>query len=94
MSQRITSSAAVQNLRQTHLTLEIHSLKLDLLASVISPYSQTWPAWVHRKAYTSSYTPPGSPMSPSEGPRKGTTEVVGAKSQRSPLMEKSNEKDD
>ena len=44
MSQRITSSVTVQNLRQTHLTLEIHSLKLDPVASVIFPCSQTRPA--------------------------------------------------
>ena len=50
MSQRITSSVTVQNLRQTHLTLEIHSLKLDPVASVISPYSQTRPAQAHGNA--------------------------------------------
>lgn len=41
MSQRITSSATVQNLRQTQLTLEMHSSKLDPGATVTFPYSHT-----------------------------------------------------
>ena len=90
MSQRITSSVTVQNLRQTSLTLEIHSLKLDPVASVITPYSQTWPAWAHGNAPCLLIPHLEAPCHHLRDQRKGLQRWVEAKLQWSPLMKKSN----
>ena len=89
MSQRITSSVTVQNLRQTHLTLEIHSLKLGPVASVISPCSQTRPARAHGNApcLLTLHLEASSRHLRVQG--KGLLRWVEAKLQWSPLMEKS-----
>ena len=90
MSQRITSSVTVQNLRQIYLTLEIHSLKLDPVASVITPYSQTRPAWAHGNAPCLLIPNLEAPCHHLRGQRKGLRRWVEAKLQWSPLMKKSN----
>ena len=89
MSQRITSSVTVQNLRQTHLTLEIHSLKLGPVASVISPCSQTRPARAHGNAPCLLTLHPEASSRHLRVQGKGLLRWVEAKLQWSPLMEKS-----